>query len=99
MEAAEKVKNQNAFMSGETQVIVATSAFGMGVDKADIRTVVHLEPSPTAESYIQEAGRGGRDKKLSKAILLWSRADSFNFEKFAPKSRERVLKNFAEAKS
>lgn len=95
----EKDAVEKWFFPKDDAILCCTCAFGMGVDKADIRTVVHLEPSPTAESYIQEAGRGGRDKKLSKAILLWSRADSFNFEKFAPKSRERVLKNFAEAKS
>lgn len=95
----EKAAVEKWFFPKTEAVLCCTCAFGMGVDKADIRTVIHLEPSPTAESYIQEAGRGGRDKKLSKAILLWSRADSFNFEKFPTKSRERVLKKFAEAQS
>ena len=60
MEAAEKVKNQNAFMSGEAQVIVATSAFGMGVDKKDVGLVVHYNISDSLENYVQEAGRAGR---------------------------------------
>ena len=95
----EKAAVEKWFFPKDDAILCCTCAFGMGVDKADIRTVVHLEPSPTAESNIQEAGRGGRDKKLSKAILLWSRAESFNFEKVPLKSRERVLKKFAEAKS
>lgn len=64
MEAADKVANQNAFMSGETQVIVATSAFGMGVDKKDVGLVVHYDISDSLENYIQEAGRAGRDPNM-----------------------------------
>ena len=64
MEAAEKVKNQNAFMSGEAQVIVATSAFGMGVDKKDVGLVVHYNISDSLENYVQEAGRAGRDPEM-----------------------------------
>ena len=64
MEAADKVKNQNAFMSGEAQVIVATSAFGMGVDKKDVGLVVHYDISDSLENYVQEAGRAGRDPHM-----------------------------------
>lgn len=64
MEAAEKVVNQNAFMSGETQVIVATSAFGMGVDKKDVGLVIHYDISDSLENYVQEAGRAGRDPQM-----------------------------------
>ena len=64
MEAAEKVKNQNAFMNGEAQVIVATSAFGMGVDKKDVGLVVHYNISDSLENYVQEAGRAGRDPQM-----------------------------------
>ena len=64
MEAAEKVANQNAFMSGQTQVIVATSAFGMGVDKKDVGLVVHYDISDSLENYVQEAGRAGRDPQM-----------------------------------
>lgn len=95
----EKSAVEKWFFPKKDAILCCTCAFGMGVDKADIRTVVHLEASPTAESYIQEAGRGGRDKKMSKAILLWSKEDSDAYEKFAVASRERVLKKFAEAKS
>ena len=64
MEASDKVKNQNAFMSGEAQVIVATSAFGMGVDKKDVGLVVHYDISDSLENYVQEAGRAGRDPHM-----------------------------------
>ena len=52
---------QEAFMSGEAEVVVATNAFGMGVDKADVRTVAHWALPTSLEAYYQEAGRGGRD--------------------------------------
>lgn len=64
METAEKVSNQNAFMNGEVQVIVATSAFGMGVDKKDVGLVVHYDISDSLENYVQEAGRAGRDPQM-----------------------------------
>lgn len=64
MEPADKVRNQNAFMNGEAQVIVATSAFGMGVDKKDVGLVVHYDISESLENYVQEAGRAGRDPQM-----------------------------------
>ena len=64
MDATDKIKNQNAFMSGEVQVIVATSAFGMGVDKKDVGLVVHYNISDSLENYVQEAGRAGRDPQM-----------------------------------
>lgn len=76
MEAAEKVKNQNAFMDGETQVIVATSAFGMGVDKKDVGLVVHYDISDSLENYVQEAGRAGRDPQMqADCYVLYSDSD------------------------
>ena len=68
----------------------------MGVDKKDIKTVVHLVPSATAEAYIQEAGRGGRDGSIAKAILLWSPADSLDYSVYAPGSRQAAMRDFAE---
>ena len=65
MEAKEKTTNQNAFISGEVQIMVATSAFGMGVDKKDVGMVIHYEISDSLENYIQEAGRAGRDEHIS----------------------------------
>lgn len=76
MEAADKVKNQNAFMSGEVQVIVATSAFGMGVDKKDVGLVVHYNISDSLENYVQEAGRAGRDPQMqAECFVLFADSD------------------------
>ena len=70
----------------------------MGVDKKDIKTVLHIQASPTAEAYIQEAGRGGRDGSIAKAILIWSLEDSLNYSVFPPGSREAAMREFAETK-
>ena len=64
MEPDEKIANQDAFMSGQARIIVATSAFGMGVDKKDVGLVVHYNISDSLENYVQEAGRAGRDPQL-----------------------------------
>lgn len=64
MDPNEKIANQEAFKQNEVQVMVATSAFGMGVDKSDVRLVVHYDISDSLENYIQEAGRAGRDPSL-----------------------------------
>ncbi len=66
---------QEAFMEGRAEVVVATNAFGMGVDKADVRTVAHWAIPTSLEAYYQEAGRGGRDGKPARALLLASRMD------------------------
>lgn len=65
MDADEKIANQEAFMSGKVNIIVATSAFGMGVDKKDVGLVVHYDISDSLENYVQEAGRAGRDPSLN----------------------------------
>ena len=76
MESAEKVKNQNAFMNGDAQVIVATSAFGMGVDKKDVGLVVHYNISDSLENYVQEAGRAGRDPQMqAECYVLFADSD------------------------
>lgn len=76
MEVQEKTANQNAFISGEVPIMVATSAFGMGVDKKDVGMVIHYEISDSLENYIQEAGRAGRDEKIvADCFVLFNEED------------------------
>lgn len=64
MESTEKIRIQDDFIRGNTQIIVATSAFGMGVDKKDVKLVIHYDISDSLENYVQEAGRAGRDTSI-----------------------------------
>ena len=76
MESDEKIANQDAFMTDQVRIIVATSAFGMGVDKKDVGLVVHYDISDSLENYVQEAGRAGRDPHLSaRCYVLYSDND------------------------
>lgn len=78
---AERAGRQDDWKSGFVRIIVATNAFGMGIDKADVRFVIHLEPPDAIESYFQEAGRAGRDEKRAYAILLCDHNDKAKMER------------------
>ncbi|QMV17490.1 RecQ family ATP-dependent DNA helicase [Granulicella sp. 5B5] len=81
---------QTAFLSGKLDVVVATVAFGMGVDKADVRTVVHVALPGSVEAYYQEIGRAGRDGEMSRTVLLYSYADRRTQEFFLEKNYPAV---------
>jgi RecQ family ATP-dependent DNA helicase len=75
LDAQHRGRVQQAFLCGELQTVVATIAFGMGIDKADVRTVIHTAMPATLEAFYQEIGRAGRDGKLSRTVLMYSWAD------------------------
>jgi ATP-dependent DNA helicase RecQ len=80
LSAKEKDKNMQLWMSEEAQVIVATNAFGMGIDKANVKTVIHIQLPENIENYYQEAGRAGRNEEKAYAVLLTSPSDKSNAE-------------------
>ncbi len=82
LDDAHRAEVQDAFMRGSARVIVATNAFGMGIDKANVRLVVHHAMPGTLEAYYQEAGRAGRDRQPATAILLHAFPDRFMHEFF-----------------
>ena len=75
LDPRERDRKQQSWMKGETRVMVSTNAFGMGIDKPDVRFVVHLDLPDTLEAYFQEAGRAGRDEQPAVAILLYDNYD------------------------
>ncbi len=93
LEPAQRQRVQNDFMSGKLSAIVATNAFGMGIDKSDIRYVIHYNMPGSLEAYYQEAGRAGRDGGTSDCLLLFSYSDRYIQEFFIENrypSRETV---------
>ena len=89
LEAADKDKKQKDWQQDKVRIMVATNAFGMGIDKSDVRAVVHIDCPDSIEAYFQEAGRGGRDGKKAYAVLLYNNSDRRKLTK-------RISDNFPE---
>ena len=89
LDAKTRDERQDLWMKGKVKVIAATNAFGMGIDKPDVRLVIHMDPPDSIEAYFQEAGRAGRDLKPSEAFLLVSPAD-------VKKLQENLTQSFPE---
>ena len=83
LDNADKIRNQEAFLRDEVKIIVATIAFGMGINKSNVRYVVHAHLPKNIEGYYQETGRAGRDGLPSDALLLFAASDGFKLKEFA----------------
>ena len=87
----ERSRVQAAFMTGACRVVVATNAFGMGIDKADVRTVVHVQLPATLESYYQEAGRAGRDGESALCLAFHGRRDRLLVDRFIARTHPKSV--------
>ena len=81
LQPEERSQKQDAWIADQTRIMVSTNAFGMGIDKPDVRVVVHMGLPDSLEAYFQEAGRAGRDGKKSYAVLLYNQSDRLGLEK------------------
>ncbi len=92
LNSLERSKVQDLWMSGEMRVVVATNAFGMGIDKGNVRFVIHLDLPESLEAYYQEAGRAGRDEQKAYAVLLYNESDKADMEQRAKSSFPELKK-------
>src|ERR1700679_2275777 len=110
MGADERRRNQERWMSDEVRVLVGTIAFGLGINKAAVRAVIHLSLPRSIEQYYQEAGRAGRDGRAADCVLLWQKQDhvlldyfirqiSDDAERERSVTRKRVISRFADSSS
>lgn len=98
LDPASRQQRQDNWMQGRTRIMVATNAFGMGIDKPDVRSVVHLDLPENPENYYQEAGRAGRDGKPSFAVVLYNNEDLLELERRAVAAfpdREHIRSTYA----
>ena len=99
MDGAERSRIQKAFTDDEIDIVCATIAFGMGIDKPNIRYVIHYSMPKNIEAYYQEIGRAGRDGEQSKALLFYSWGDFLNLQKFIDESpSDPIFKEVQKAK-
>jgi ATP-dependent DNA helicase RecQ len=85
-----RARNQELFMQGRVRVVVATVAFGMGVDKANVRFIIHLTPPPSLAAYAQESGRAGRDRQRARCVLLVAPSDQATLNRNATRDEMEI---------